>query len=125
MITLSELQSRKVGLIELLSMGFNVYLKNFKPILLLFCTTNLPFLIILSALIAHNQNNPSVLSWAFYLVFVIVASMAMSIYEIATSVIPHFSQKGRSLNSKSLLYLGLTLVFIAEVKGQCVLRVPV
>lgn len=91
MSILSELQSRRLGLIELLSMGFDVYLKNLKPILLVYCTTLFPFRIILSALITQVENSPSGSFSAFYYVFLyvflIVMELVSLIYFIAVSVI--------------------------------------
>ncbi|OLT58399.1 hypothetical protein BJP37_04385 [Moorena bouillonii PNG] len=57
-------------------MGVDVYLKNLKPILLLFCTIYFPLLIILSALNPENQNNPSGLFLAFFVVVSIVIGLA-------------------------------------------------
>ncbi|NEO79330.1 hypothetical protein [Moorena sp. SIO4G3] len=51
MSILSELQSRELGLIELLLMGFDIYLKNIKSILVLFCLIFLLQIIILVLII--------------------------------------------------------------------------
>ncbi len=47
MTILYELKIRKIGLIELILMGFDVYMKNIKSILMLFFRIVLPFIIIL------------------------------------------------------------------------------
>ncbi|NEO17247.1 MULTISPECIES: hypothetical protein [unclassified Moorena] len=101
MSSLSKLQSRKLGLIELISMGFDVYLKNLKPILLLFCTIYLPLLIILSALNPENQNNPSGLFLASFVVVSIVVNLAGIIYIIALSLITENYLHGRDTSYQS------------------------
>ncbi|NEO76894.1 hypothetical protein [Moorena sp. SIO4G3] len=101
MSSLSKLQSRKLGLIELISMGFDVYLKNLKPILLLFCTIYLPLLIILSALNPENQNNPSGWFLAFFVVVSIVVNLAGIIYIIALSLITENYLHGRDTSYQS------------------------
>jgi len=87
MSILSELQSRKLGLIELMSMGFEVYLKNLKPILLVFCTINLPFLIILLAFTQTISNNPSGFLVLLYEIIFFVYLIFQTIYFVAISVI--------------------------------------
>ncbi|NEN89437.1 MAG: hypothetical protein F6K48_11235 [Okeania sp. SIO3H1] len=103
MSILSELKSRKLGLIELISMGFDVYLKNLKPILLLFCTISLPFSIIMSALTTEVQNSPSGLFLAFYYVFLIFFILVSSIYYIAVSVITDNYVHERNTNYQSVV----------------------
>ncbi|NEO72525.1 hypothetical protein [Moorena sp. SIO3H5] len=120
MSSLSKLQSRKLGFIELISMGFDVYLKNLKPILLLFCTIYLPLLIILSALNPENQNNPSGLFLAFFIVFSIVVALVGFIYYIALALITENYLHGRDTSYQSavqkivsnlLPLVGLALIF--------------
>ncbi len=88
---LSELQNHKLGLIELISMGFNVYLKNLKPILLLYCTLNLPFLIIISAYTYELQSNPEALlegfSLSLFWVILMISTIVGMIYFISISMI--------------------------------------
>ncbi|NEO42056.1 MAG: hypothetical protein F6J90_39335 [Moorea sp. SIOASIH] len=120
MSSIFQLQSRKLGLLELISMGFEVYLKNLKPILLLFCTIYLPLLIILSALNPDNQNNPSGLFLAFFVVVSIVVNLAGIIYIIALSLITENYLHGRDTSYQSavqkivsslLPIVGLVLIF--------------
>ncbi|MDZ8081320.1 MAG: hypothetical protein RMX35_19925 [Nostoc sp. DcaGUA01] len=75
MSTLSELQSRKLGLLELISIGFDLYLKNFTLFLGLYCII-LPFLIIFiflssSGVLLSNPIFP-ILNFLFSLFYFIV-----------------------------------------------------
>ncbi|MBD2677507.1 MULTISPECIES: hypothetical protein [Nostoc] len=76
MSTLSELQSRKLGLLELISIGFDLYLKNFTLFLGIYCIA-LPFsAIILVGSTGAFSSNPIllilyVLFYLFYLIVVI------------------------------------------------------
>lgn len=105
MSILSELQSRKLGLIELMSMGFDVYLKNLKPILLVFCTIYLPFLIIFSAFVISLENNssPSGLFWILYCLSWIILTITSLIYFIAISVITENYVYGINTNYHSVI----------------------
>ncbi|NER91120.1 hypothetical protein [Moorena sp. SIO3A2] len=106
MSILSELQSRKIGLIELISMGFEVYLKNLKPILLVFSTIYLPFMIIMLAVSFSIQNNPSGLSLVlqvFFYLGLFVFSIFQNIYFIAISVITENYVHGRNTSYQSVV----------------------
>lgn len=103
MSILSELQSRKIGLIELMSMGFEVYLKNLKPILLVFSTIYLPFLIIMLAVSFPIQNNPEGLSLVLLYLGLFVFWIVQSIYFIAISVITENYVHGRNTSYQSVV----------------------
>jgi hypothetical protein len=57
MSILSDLQTRKLGLLELIAMGYNLYLKHFRIFFGLLCII-LPFLIIFEALVKLLPSNP-------------------------------------------------------------------
>jgi hypothetical protein len=105
MSILSELQSRKLGLIELILMGFDVYFKNLKPILLAFAVILLPFMIILEALVYLVQIDPnrSVIFWIWYLGFLILVSLMSLIYFIALSIITENFVNGRKTSYQSVV----------------------
>ena len=88
MSTLSELQSRKLGLLELISIGFDLYLKNFRLFLGLYCM-ELPFstISILFSSSGASFSSPVlsiILSFFFSLFFLIVL---LPSYNAATSII--------------------------------------
>ncbi|MBN3910120.1 MAG: hypothetical protein HWQ35_27335 [Nostoc sp. NMS1] len=87
MSTLSELQSKKLGLLELISIGFDLYLKNFRLFLGLYCIV-LPFstLIILFSSLGASLSNSivTILFFFFYLFFLIVI---LPSYTAAISII--------------------------------------
>lgn len=119
MTMMSELKNQEIGLIQLVSMGFKIYLKNLKPILLVFYTIYLPFLIIDSFLTSETKNNPSELFWVYYSIFVIVASLAYSIYFIAISVITENYVSGRNSSYRSVvekIFVLLIPLFILELR---------
>lgn len=87
MSTLSELQSRKLGLLELISIGFDLYLKNFTLFLGLYCIA-LPFsaIFILFNSPGVTISNPvlPILYFFFYLFYLIVVIPG---YGAATSIL--------------------------------------
>lgn len=105
MSILSELQSRKLGLIELILMGFDVYFKNLKPILLAFAVILLPFMIILGALVYLVQIDPnrSVILWIWYLGFLILVLLMSLIYFIALSIITENFVNDRKTSYQSVV----------------------
>ncbi|NES83995.1 MAG: hypothetical protein F6K10_22710 [Moorea sp. SIO2B7] len=94
---LSKLKNRKLGLIELMSMGFEVYIKNLKPILLIFSTIYLPFLIIMSGRQFLLSNNPLELS-----IFVFSLYRWQNIYFIPIAILPNNYVYGRHYNYQSV-----------------------
>ncbi|NEO01647.1 MAG: hypothetical protein F6K50_41565 [Moorea sp. SIO3I7] len=93
---LSKLKNRKLGLIELMSMGFEVYIKNLKPILLIFSTIYLPFLIILSGRQFLLSNNP------LESIFVFSLFIWKNIYFIPIAIITNNYVYGRHYNYQSV-----------------------
>lgn len=73
MSMLSDLQNKKLGLFELIAMGFDLYLNNFRIFVSLLCITNLPFSIIVNSLSPYVSFNPSlsILSFSIYLFWLI------------------------------------------------------
>jgi hypothetical protein len=92
MSTLNYLQTKELGLIELISMGLNIYLANWQPYVVVFCFIVLPFQIINvidSALI--RRSNPDgiaiiFLSCLFFLNFVVLV-FASSVQRVANAII--------------------------------------
>ncbi|BAZ10734.1 hypothetical protein NIES4071_25570 [Calothrix sp. NIES-4071] len=77
MSMLSDLQNKKLGLFELIAMGFDLYLNNFRIFVSLLCATILPFLIIINIIQPYISFNPILLIlyfpiFLFYLIFVLV-----------------------------------------------------
>ena len=87
MSTLSELQSRKLGLLELISIGFDLYLKNFRLFLGLYCMV-LPFstIFIIFSSLGASFSTPvlPILYFFFYLFHFIVVIPS---YTAAISII--------------------------------------
>jgi hypothetical protein len=126
MSILSELQGRKLGLVELILMGFDVYLKNFKPILLVFCTINLPFLIITLALGPQSINNSSNLFWTFFWFFMIIQSITGLIYDwVALSLMTENYVYKRNISYQNIVkkifssLISLCLLMIRFVINSC------
>lgn len=87
MSILSELQNKRLGLIELSAMGYSLLFKHPKTYLLVFCTILIPFLIILQATGVMLQENPSgLIILIFWIVFSILLFVSW-IYYIAIAVI--------------------------------------
>ncbi|MCW5315157.1 hypothetical protein GTQ43_15475 [Nostoc sp. KVJ3] len=103
MSTLSELQSRKLGLLELISIGFDLYLKNFKVFLSLYCIF-LPFssIVIISSSFRVSFSNPifSILSFLFFLFYTIVI---LPSYTAATAIIIEGSVLGERPQLKAVI----------------------
>ncbi len=102
MSILYELQSRKLGLIELLSMGFDVYLKNLKPMLLCFCTIMLPSTIGYFSFFKYNINNFSALALVLDHIALFAFYTFATIYSIAISVITDNYVHGRNTSYQSV-----------------------
>ncbi|MDZ7952125.1 hypothetical protein [Nostoc sp. DedQUE09] len=87
MSTLSELQSKKLGLFELISLGFDIYLKK-NRLFLGFLLIYLPFVIILigfSESISYNFNSLFLsLSFLFYIFYIFVI---VPIYVVTLSLL--------------------------------------
>ncbi len=83
---LAELQNKRLGLIELLAMGYNLLFKHPKTYLL-FCTIFLPFIIIFQASAIMLQSNPSGLFLLVVYITLFAFILANWIYFIAIAVI--------------------------------------
>ncbi|NEO13188.1 MULTISPECIES: hypothetical protein [unclassified Moorena] len=104
---LSKLKNRKLGLIELMSMGFEVYIKNLKPILLVFSTINLSFLIIMLAMRFLLPNNPELSIFVFRIFGSIIFGSSLFIcqiiYFIPIAIITNNYVYGRHNNYQSVV----------------------
>ncbi len=104
MSILSKLQSRKLGLIDLLSMGFEVYLKNWKLILLLFGTIYLPFLRIYLDFEYRIENNPiEGLLFGFSRLYWIFVAFTNYILFIAISIVTENYIQGRNISYQGVI----------------------
>lgn len=79
---LASLQSRKVGLVQIILMGLYVYLKNWKPILLVFSILDLPFIVVFATFLSQLQN----ISLGKFLVFLLIFLVIYIFPSIANSV---------------------------------------
>lgn len=82
----SDLQNKKLGLFELMAMGFDLYLKNFRSFFSLFCLTLLPFSIIFQFLALNFAPNPSLLI-PYYLFFIFYFFAVIPVYTIALAIL--------------------------------------
>lgn len=106
MSILSELQSRKLGLIELLSMGFDVYLKNIKLFLITYLTIIAPFAIVVDVLQAYIAIPLFALLW--YLSFLIYLSIFPPALLVALSLITENLVLSKETNFKNVIQLLLS-----------------
>lgn len=111
MTILSELQNKELGLIRLISMGFDIYQKNLRSILLIFCTIYLPFLIIMSAFTYDFQDNPDLSSLGLFYVILIVAGIVGMIFYVAASIITVNYLHGRNTSYKNVKQKILSSLF--------------
>ena len=126
MSILSELQTKKLGLFELLAMGFNLYLKYFLDFFSLLCIALLPFSSIYVFLLLSFTSNFSFLIpfWLFYIFYFFAV---IPIYTIAFAILTEGYVRGekRQLNIviRGILYrivpfielsftYGLTMMFM-------------
>lgn len=87
MSMLSDLQNKKLGLFELIAMGFDLYLNNFRIFVSLLCITYLPFSIIIDILQAYiSFFNPS-LSILYYFIFLFDVIFVLLFYTSASAII--------------------------------------
>jgi hypothetical protein len=116
---LSELQSRKLGLLELISIGFDLYFKNFRLFLGLYCIL-LPFsIIILFSNLGLSSSNPvlPILYFLFYLFYFIVvipsytAAISIIIEGLVLGERPQLQVVVRRIFSCILPLIGLNLRF--------------
>ncbi len=110
MSIISEIQSRKLGLIELLTIGFDVYLKNLKSILAIFCTIVFPFIFFFYLNINLNQNGfiSTGILLILSLVFLFLLVITIFINFAAIAVITDNYIHGRKTKYKSLAKLILS-----------------
>lgn len=131
---LASLQSRKVGLIQLLLMGLYVYLKNWKPILLVFSIVALPFLTFFATFpsLLQDMTIGEILVFRFVLSFFCI--LPSIIYSVAIIVITINYLQGFNTSFQSILrkittsfipLLSLTLQFWKNYFLVCLLALPV
>lgn len=86
---LTEIQNKRLGLIELLSMGFDIYLKNLKSISVIFLVTVFPFQLFLSMFIAIQENGIVISGIYLALFFIIYIGfiIPVMVYYIAISIL--------------------------------------
>jgi hypothetical protein len=85
MSILSDLQTKKLGLFELIVMGFDLYLKHFRSFFSLLCIL-LPFSIISQILVLNLSSNSNLLIpfWLFYIFYFFVV---IPVYGIAFAIL--------------------------------------
>jgi hypothetical protein len=119
MSMITKLQSRKLGLVDLFAMGFELYLKNFKAFLTIFGATLFPYTLILSFIQLYN-NPPSLLP---VLLNSICTLAILPIYTIALAITvdacvaegnPQFDTVLRRVTS------GFLPVFSSNIKYQII-----
>jgi hypothetical protein len=84
MSILSELRNRRLGLIELLSMGFDVYLQNLQPILKMFLILLFPFQVFSISWLYLYQGKVLTggIVWILYLALVCVQIILATIFSV-------------------------------------------
>ena len=129
MSTISEIKNRKLGLLEILGLGYYIYLKNIKLFLTLFCILILPAMIILLVIRTYNWVLIDFLySWIYLLVFVPIYSMSMTAAtenlvlkketRFKTLMSRIFSDLGTLINLNFRLYIAVILrLFLLIVPG--------
>jgi hypothetical protein len=119
MSILSDLQTRKLGLFELIAMGFDLYLKHFLRFFSFFCITLLPFLILIQIFALNPTQNSFflVFIWIFYIFYFFVA---LPVYSLALSILterytlgenPHLNIVIRQALLRLLPLIGLSIRF--------------
>lgn len=96
MSILSDLQTKKLGLFELLAIGFNLYLKHFRTFLSLLLLT-LPFTIVIQILPPNSSNLFFAIFALFYFLIVV------PVYTIAFSIVTERYILGEKPELKSVL----------------------
>ncbi|MDJ0676828.1 MAG: hypothetical protein QNJ36_15855 [Calothrix sp. MO_167.B42] len=94
MSILNELQSRRLGLIELLSMGLELYFKNIKLFLIAYCIILVPFGIVADTLQAYINLSPLLFLLWFFLILIYGTIFAPA-YQVAASIITENLLLGR------------------------------
>lgn len=110
MSILIELQTKKLGLMELLSMGFEVYLRNFKFILMVYLTTSLlPTVFFISL---TDLQKLGLLPIGTYSILSLICNFILffsnCIYGILISVITEHSVLGQKIKYRNLLKILLS-----------------
>ncbi len=86
MSILSDLQTKKLGLFELIAIGFDLYLKHFRSFFSLLCVAILPFLIIFQILILNVSSN-SILLIPFGIFYIFYLFVVIPVYTIAFAIL--------------------------------------
>jgi hypothetical protein len=86
MSILSDLQTKKLGLLELLAMGFDLYLRRFQGFLTLFCVTYLPLLIIYQSIVLNPPSN-SILQISYSLFSMFLFLILGPVYTTALAIL--------------------------------------
>ncbi|MGC1309035.1 MAG: hypothetical protein WA885_17550 [Phormidesmis sp.] len=130
---LSELQNKKLGVFDLLAMGFSLYLQHFRSFASLFGIVLLPFSIVINVLALYPPSNNFALisSLLFYLVYFFIV---IPVYMIAFAVLaeghvadknPQISTALNHILSQLLPLTGLSLRYgIAYALRSVLLIVP-
>jgi len=107
---LDELQARRLGFMELFSLGWLIYLKNFKSIIIAYCLTSLPFLIGYQLLFVAIQDSPSLVLLIF-LPSIFILNVAGLAYYIAVAIITENFLHKKSSNPYQMIYSRLLPLF--------------
>jgi hypothetical protein len=116
MSILSDLQTKKLGLLELIAMGCDLYLKHFRSFFILLCVV-LPFSIILQFLSLNLSSNsllliPFSIYYVFYL-FVIIPAYTMALCIFTEGYVlgenPQIDVVTRKILSRLMLLVGLNI----------------
>jgi hypothetical protein len=117
-LSLSDLQTRKLGLFELIALGFDLYVKHFRSFFSLLCIV-LPFSIIFQIL-ALNISTNSILLIPYYLFLIFYLFIVMPVYNIIFAIFtegyilgenPQFNVAFRRILSRILPLIGLNIRF--------------
>lgn len=124
MSILSELQSKKLQVLELIALSYNLYLKNIRIFLALNCTV-LPFFVIISTI---NPNSFGLLFSAFYLVFyyfifipLYSASICILVENCVLNKEIQIGSSIRKIRYFALPILSLSIRFILNFSGRVLL----
>ncbi|BAY25517.1 hypothetical protein NIES2100_53230 [Calothrix sp. NIES-2100] len=132
MSILSDLQTKKLGLFELIAMGFDLYLKYFRSFFILLCMM-LPFSIIYLILTLNLASNP-ILLIPYYLFLIFYFFVVIPVYTIALAILtegyvlgenPQLNLAIQRILSRFIPLTGLNIRFnIIFLSGLLLLIVP-
>lgn len=119
MSMLSDLQSKKIGVFDLLAMGFGLYLQHFRSFASIFCVLLLPFLVFIQVATLHPPTNivgiiATILFYVFYFIFVIpVYTVVFAVFteEYVMGNRPQLNTAMKHIWSRVLPLTGLNIKF--------------